>query len=257
VDVGVGPPTKPDEMTEEEAILLRELLVLIQKCMPADKNSEFASFLPGFTSLRLLLIQETRSAREEDLLKSILASYASYKKSAQRSEVNIAVLTARDFMHLSKHDKGATMRLPSDKNVPSHAGGVDHRYLNRVPATASEHGSQPGDVHLNVPQYHLLNNKGNLSGDSVQDAILLNTFSMTSQGQDFSGLTLGGSPALHPIVGSPTLDGHGQFGSLANSPTLQAISSQDCPAPELASLGMSSSPISDMLRNDGTNYREM
>jgi hypothetical protein len=238
-------------------MLLRELLVLIQKCMPADKNSEFASFLPGFTSLRLLLSQETRSSREEDLLKSILAVFASYKKNGQRSEANVAVLTARDFMLLSKHGKGATVRHPTDNCVTSHADGVDHRFMNRVPATASEFVSQPGDVHLNAPQYHLLSNKSNFSGDSVQDAILLNTFSMTSQGQDFSGLTLGVSPALHPIVGSPTLDGHGQFGSLANSPTLQAISSQDGPPPELASLRMSASPISDMLRHDGTNYREL
>jgi hypothetical protein len=237
VDVGVGPPTKSDEMTEEEAILLRELLALVQKCMPADKNSEFASFLPGFTSLRLLLSQQTRSIREEDLLESILAMYASYKKSGQLTESNIAVLTARDFMLLSKHEKCAKIHHPSGKSVPSREEGRENEFMNRVPATASEFGSQLDDVHINAPQYPILNSKVNR--------------------QDYTGLTLGVSPALHPIVGSPTLDSHGQFASLANSPTLQPISSQVAVAPELAPFEMTASPISDMLRNDRTNFREM
>lgn len=244
MDVGVGPPAKPDEMTEEEDFLLRELLALVQKCMPADKNSEFASFLPGFTSLRLLLSQQNRSSREEDLLKSILLVYSSYKKGGERTEANIAVLTARDFMLLSKHEKVAPTLQPSERSIPPYEG-FENRCMNRVPATANECCAQPREVHLNVPQYHLLYNKCNLSGD------------MSSHGQDYSGLTLGVSPALHPIVGSPALDSNVQYTSLANSPTLQPISSQDGPPSELAPLGMPASPISDMLRHEGTIYREM
>ena len=101
VDVGVGPPPKSAEMSELENRLRHELLDLIHKCTPVDKSSPLAPYLPGFTSLRLLLTQQDCSHRDNDLLKSVLASYESYKK-GDRPDTDIAAMTARDFMLLSK-----------------------------------------------------------------------------------------------------------------------------------------------------------
>jgi hypothetical protein len=269
VDVGVGPPAKPDEMTEEEAQLRHELLILIQKCMPVDKNSQFASYLPGFTSLRLLLTQHILSPREEDLLKSILGVYASYKKGSQRSEPNIAVLTARDFMLLSKPEKNSSVLNPKPTSTRAtiHQPGQKNNFMDRCSPFSSQdippsnvNNSQNGVSQLSVThpsqvRYH----KNNVRGDSIQDAFVLNTFSLSSHGQDYTGLSLGASPALHPIVGSPALDSQEQFASLGNSPTLQPISSHhDGAVSEVTTLCISASPLSDMLRREGpSSYREL
>jgi hypothetical protein len=272
VDVGVGPPEKPDEMTDEEAQLHHELLVLIQKCMPADKKSPYASFLPGFTSLRLLLVQQTRSTREEELLKSILAAYSTYKKSVQRSETDIAVSTARDFMLLSKHWNNRSMSQQAQKLsiASSHPQLQQNTIMNQsVPPTtmfrtrmksSSTHNSQQGIVHVSVPfLQNRYNNKDNIDVGSVQDALLLNTFSMSGHGHDFTGTSSGVSPALHPITGSPAFGSHSNFASLGNSPTLQPIPTQQGgTVSDLATLGISASPISDMLQNDGsTHFQEL
>jgi hypothetical protein len=261
-------------MTDEEAQLHHELLVLVQKCMPADKKSPFASFLPGFTSLRLLLIQQTRSHREEELLKSILAAYATYKKSPQRSETDIAVSTARDFMLLSKHWNNRSISLQSQENrslsIATSQQQLQPNAMIRQSETSvfrsnlqssSTNNAQQGIVQMSLPFIHnRLNNKDNIDVESVQDALLLNTFSMSGHGQEFiSTLSTGVSPALHPITGSPAMGSHSNFASLGNSPTLQPIPTQQGgAASDLATLGISASPISDMLQNHGsTPFQEL
>jgi hypothetical protein len=80
---------------------LTSLLRIIETHTPCDKSSPRASFLPGFTALRLLLLKKTRSQRENDLLKTVLACYDSYKTTG-RSEADTACMTARDYMALEK-----------------------------------------------------------------------------------------------------------------------------------------------------------
>ena len=261
VDVGVGPPEKPDEMTDEEAHLHHELLHLIQKCMPADKKSQFASFLPGFTSLRLLLIQQSRSIREDELLKSILTSYAIYRKGGLRSESDLAVSMARDFMMLSKQGQNnAVLREQQSRNTSATQQQISDNKLNttNIPSgfnCVNTNNSFQGIANDLNPYNQNCYDKNNIDGDSFHDAIILNSFSMSGNGQDYTGTTFGVSPALHSIAESPALGSHSNFASLGNTPTLQPIPvHQVGQVSELATLGMSSSPISDMLRKDSSSH---
>lgn len=250
-------------MTEEEAHLHHELLFLIQKFMPADKKSPFASFLPGFTSLRLLLIQQSRSAREDELLKSTLASYATYRKGGLRSETDMAVSMARDFMMISKQSQNnAAIREQQSQNMT-----VTQQHMLDSQMTATSIPSLPvfssvntRDSFQGMANVHALNNqnqyiKPNIDGDSLHDAIILNTLSMSGTGHEYASTSFGVSPALHSIAESPALGSHSNFASLGNTPTLQPIPThQGGQVSELATLGMSTSPISDMLRNDNSSH---
>ena len=81
---------------------------------------------------------------------------------------------------------------------------------------------------------------------------------MSGTGNEYPGTSFGVSPALHSIAESPALGSHSNFASLGNTPTLQPIPThQGGQISELAALGMSSSPISDMLRNDTSHFQAM
>lgn len=79
-----------------------ELLQLIRNYTPADKTSSLAVYLPGFTSLRLLLEKSQRSSREEDLIQTLIESFSSYSRSG-KDPSDIACMVARDYMVLSRH----------------------------------------------------------------------------------------------------------------------------------------------------------
>jgi hypothetical protein len=98
VDVGHDATSDAEDMDGEG---LTSLLRIIETHTPCDKSSPRASFLPGFTALRLLLLKKKRSQRENDLLKTVLACYDSYKTMG-RSEADTACMTARDYMALDK-----------------------------------------------------------------------------------------------------------------------------------------------------------
>lgn len=266
MDIGVGPPEKLGEMSDEEAHLQHELLLLIQKYTPADKKSPHALFLPGFTSLRLLLIQQPRSVREDELLKSIVAVYAQHKKGGQRSEVDIAVSTARDFMVMSKpwNNNYALSGYQLGNNVPNagqHLQNQTQHESNFLADTLEKqrnivHGQATGSLN---GQQHIYSGNNNFDGNSVHDALILNTFSQMSGHAFNPGMaSYGVSPALHSIAASPAfMSSHGNFESLSNSPTLQPIPTQQV-ATGLATIGISASPITDMLKNNGTTqFQEM
>ena len=245
-------------MTDEESHLHHELLLLIQKCMPADKKSPFASFLPGFTSLRLLLIQQTRTPREDELLKSILASYATNRRGGNRSETDMAVSSARDFMMISKQGQNyAALREQLSQNFSASPA----KQQSQIVSTSIQSASGFNSVYTNtsiqgvIPTNQNRHTKSNLDCDSLHDAIILNTFSMSGTGLEYPSTSFGVSPALHSIAESPALGSHSNFASLGNTPTLQPIPThQNGQISELTALGMSSSPISDMLRNDTSSH---
>lgn len=254
-------------MSDEEAQLHHELLILIQNCTPADKNSPLATYLPGFTSLRLLLVQQARSPREDDLLKSVLASYASYKKGGHRSDTDIASMTARDFMLLSKQSnndapqlQGARMNvlaLPSEQQQQQQQPFQHQRddpdpllapiFTGMVIQTAggpsSNNSAQAGKQEL-APLLGQQCSSGD--NDNTHQESALQQFSMANHlyGHEFNGLH-GVSPALHPIYSS-----HDQFASLGMSPALHPIASQQDGVLGLTPLGLSASQIAALLQND-------
>jgi hypothetical protein len=73
---------------------------LLGEFMPSDPASPQSAYLPGFMSLRLLILRPTRSDAEQELVRTMLDSYESYSK-AGRAPKDIAVLLARDCMFLT------------------------------------------------------------------------------------------------------------------------------------------------------------
>jgi hypothetical protein len=79
---------------------VQEVLSLLGENMPLNSTSPYATYLPGFTALRLMLMKTNKIPREQEVLGTILGSYSSYVNSA-RPGSEIAWLLARDCMHLS------------------------------------------------------------------------------------------------------------------------------------------------------------
>jgi hypothetical protein len=80
---------------------------LLGEHMPSEPSSPMAAYLPGFMSLRLLILRPSRSEHEEELLQTMLDSYESYA-TAGRSPHDMALLLARDCMFLTQHPYSVT-----------------------------------------------------------------------------------------------------------------------------------------------------
>jgi hypothetical protein len=255
VDVGIGPPPKFGNLTDEEFQLHHELLALIQACFPEDKNSPLASYLPGFTSLRLLLIQQSRSPRDDELLKSVLSSYASYKKGGHRTDMDIASMTARDFMLLSKLSHNNPPRLEPSKAAdirPRQLPAAPHQRVDPDPLLAliSLH-RQTGGPNTSIAQQapgplHGQQHNTNRDGDSTLEGVLQNFMNSQFSGHDFHA-----SPVLHPLFTSQE-----QFASLGASPSLHPISSDaNDGVLNLQNLGLSASQIALVQNDSSMQYR--
>lgn len=80
---------------------LEAVVNLLGEHMPSEPSSPMSAYLPGFMSLRLLILRPSRSDHEEELLQTMLDSYESYT-TAGRSPNDIALLLARDCMFLTQ-----------------------------------------------------------------------------------------------------------------------------------------------------------
>lgn len=224
VDVGQDATDGDDDM---DVVKLNSLLRIVEANTPKDSSSPLVCLLPGFTSLRLLLVKENRSRSENDLLKSVLACYDSYIAGG-RFEADIACMTARDFMALSKESSYQTNSAGSEecgRQVPSGAvqptasanskglahqtdiNGVQYNCSSKIPQSQSSvsqlNGQQPVnigfsalDVAISLAQNGLhLSSRETVNGStdgSRQDPASL----AISLG---AAANLQTSPALHPI----------------------------------------------------------
>jgi len=80
-----------------------DVVSLLGELMPSDPNSPLAPYLPGFMSLRLLLLRSSRSLEEEERARTMLDSYTSYSQGG-RSKADIGIMLARDYMFLSQNN---------------------------------------------------------------------------------------------------------------------------------------------------------
>lgn len=101
VDIGVGTLPVPAD-SAQNADIRSTILSLIDLYMPKDKNSPLAMYLPGFTSLRLLLAQEVKSEKSEELLNVVMGIFLSCRTG--KSDADTITSTARYFMALTKKD---------------------------------------------------------------------------------------------------------------------------------------------------------
>lgn len=294
VDVGVGPPPKSAEVTEMENRLRHELLDLIHKCTPADKSSPLAPYLPGFTSLRLLLTQQDCSHRDNELLKSVVASYESYTK-GDRPETEIAAMTARDFMLLSKQfvatstnsyvqipaqDANATICMAplsqqqqqyQQRQQQQQQQSLLYQMVDPDPVMAptltglsgaTGFGAMNCDARNNyAPSLQPLTGQQDNGNNNARSgfASLQHMFTGSQvHGQEYP---LGFSPALHPIptsrhlLPSPMNINQEQLPSLGVSPALHPITSQADGVSGLGLFGLSASQISALLQNDARNFQ--
>ena len=88
------------------------VIALLGEFMPSDPSSPIASYLPGFMSLRLMLLRPSRAPQEEDLVRTMLGSYSSYSAGG-RTKSDIAVMLARDYMFLIQQQTS-----PQQQSIP-------------------------------------------------------------------------------------------------------------------------------------------
>ncbi|GAX28508.1 hypothetical protein FisN_12Hh127 [Fistulifera solaris] len=78
---------------------VNEVIALLGEFTPSDPGSPLQPYLSGFMSLRLLLLRQSRTPEEEDLVNTMLDSFSSYT-SGRRERADIAVMLARDCIFL-------------------------------------------------------------------------------------------------------------------------------------------------------------
>jgi hypothetical protein len=132
-----------------------ELLTLIRTFTPADKTSPLAAYLPGFTSLRLLLEKPSRTTREEDLAQTLVESYSSYQRTGMPPS-DIASMVARDYMMLSQSPAPQPLlQQQQQQQVP--AAGV-FQQQNAVSASVSRQSSQNANLPPPANQQQIYSN---------------------------------------------------------------------------------------------------
>lgn len=213
---------------------VRELADLISNQMPDDKNSPLASLLPGFTSLRLLLLKTNRSEREAELLQKALSLFGQYKQSGHSTET-IAAMICRDFMQWTRQDnpsisaanpQGASFGYDSsngnpfltvqDSQVASFRGGSlysdesqQSSYMMQLRTQQEQHTSsqfltlQSRNSHAEVLTQQVMHNNAGIRNGSL--AALNNDMAYSV------------SPSLHALIHSPylqALEGHSEMQQL-------------------------------------------
>mmetsp|Transcript_25197 Transcript_25197/g.51371 ORF Transcript_25197/g.51371 Transcript_25197/m.51371 type:complete len:470 (-) Transcript_25197:237-1646(-) len=106
----------PSQKEEGRDTRIEEIVSLLGEHMPSDPRSSLASYLPGFMSLRLMLLRASRNHEEEELVRTMLGSYSSFTASG-RSKGDIAIMMARDFMYLTQAQQQNNLSIPS-KSLP-------------------------------------------------------------------------------------------------------------------------------------------
>lgn len=132
VDVGTAPASqggsseasnsKKEEVSGSSGDTPSALLKLLTELMPTDPNSPLAAYLPGFTSLRMMLLKSTRSPQESELVNCTIQSFASYLRTG-RSQCDIALLVVREFLAMSQKLQAQPLvhAIPSQVTQNSHS----------------------------------------------------------------------------------------------------------------------------------------
>lgn len=76
------------------------LLSTVEEFMPAASGSHMSAYTPGFSSLRLLLLKQSKIQSDLEMLNCLVQSFKSYCKSG-RARSEVIVLVVRDFLAMS------------------------------------------------------------------------------------------------------------------------------------------------------------
>lgn len=107
INAAAAHPSAPLSAIETKDIRdtrIDDVVALLGEHMPSDPTSPLSTYVPGFMSLRLLLLRQSHSSEDTELVRTMLDSYSSYT-AGDRDPAEIAVMLARDYMFLSRQDQ--------------------------------------------------------------------------------------------------------------------------------------------------------
>lgn len=207
-------------------MLQSKLLELIQKFTPIDNNSPLAQYLPGFTSIRLLLMKDDRSPVDEELIRTVVHCYSSYKK-VGRADEEIASMVAREFMMLSKGNYQNAFQTTKQQNT---TGSSDQ--FGGLPFQMQRLGQQGDGISSSN------NSASNAWMGNLSTALLSSRAgSLRTKVDEIAGFSIG--PSLEDTIG---------LGSLGVSPALPPISNENTNS--CAPLTLTASQLTALLQND-------
>lgn len=155
-----------------------QVISLLGEYMPSDPASPLASYLPGFMSLRLMLLRPSKVPEEEDIVRTMLGSFSSYS-SGGRAKSDIAVMLARDYMFLAQQPPSQAppqQHAPVFRNHGQNDSGSSMMHQNAQPPGYSFFAMGPGSSTSNA-SFH---NSPSLapipmSGNAVDSASIVST----------------------------------------------------------------------------------
>mmetsp|Transcript_10465 Transcript_10465/g.23399 ORF Transcript_10465/g.23399 Transcript_10465/m.23399 type:complete len:750 (+) Transcript_10465:101-2350(+) len=128
-----------------------DVISLLAEFMPSDAQSNWGPYLPGFMSLRLLLLRQTRSHEEEEIVRTMLDSYSSYT-SGGRQRADIAVMLARDFIFINQQQQQQPPFLSLDGGMMAASSQSNSNLsLFGLPSTNSSLQNSPALAPIPVP----------------------------------------------------------------------------------------------------------
>ncbi|KAL7556839.1 hypothetical protein ACA910_016313 [Epithemia clementina (nom. ined.)] len=101
---------------------IESTLSILAEFMPSDAQSSWGPYLPGFMSLRLLLLRQSRTREEDEIVRTMLDSFSSYSGSGRQRQ-DIAFMLARDFIFMSQQQQQQLPFLSLDGNVMAPSQG--------------------------------------------------------------------------------------------------------------------------------------
>jgi hypothetical protein len=212
VDIGAAAP-KPENKTADRRI--SDVLKVLTDFVPTQKNSPYAPYLPGFTSLPLLLLKQSRTQQESDLLTTILDSYSSYLTSG-RSNSETAWMIARDYMVLSQTN---SFSQPQQQlQASQHPGQLLQHHPHQPMESLGMAHHQEQNQHAGISQLQQQGSMGQLHQQSqlqhnaalTQQQSKMHSMGSLHQQQQQQVLPMGNAPiAAAPANGSPPLHQNG------------------------------------------------
>lgn len=127
-----------------------QVVSLLGKYMPSDPHSPLASFVPGFMSLRLLLLRSSRTPEEEELVTTMLDSFSSYT-SGGRDESDIAVMLARDYLFLTQQQQAVgaqQLHIEQQQQQHSHCNAVGATMAEGTATSSASSSTETGGLSL-------------------------------------------------------------------------------------------------------------
>jgi len=101
--------------------IIDKIIRLLGDEMPSSLSSNIPTQVQNLMSLRLLLLRPRRSVQEEEIVNTISGSYSSYSKS-RRTESDIAIMLAHDFMFLTQAQQPMTINSQQLPFLPHNSG---------------------------------------------------------------------------------------------------------------------------------------